>query len=81
MIDRVNVQLGTLLATPSAIRDRLKREEGQAFVEYALVLLVVAVALTAAAGVFITPFRKAIVDAFTAISNALNTNSGTTTTP
>jgi Flp pilus assembly pilin Flp len=77
MIDRVNVQLGTLLATPSAIRDRLKREEGQAFVEYALVLLVVAVALTAAAGVFITPFRAAIVSAFTAISNALTTNTPT----
>ena len=59
MIDRANVLLVTLLLNASSnVRDRLRREEGQAFVEYAMVLLLVTVAL--AAGAFITPFRHAL---------------------
>jgi len=70
MIYRINCLLLTvLLDASSGIRDRLKREEGQAFVEYAMVLLLVTVAL--AAGSFITPFRTAITNAFEAIGNAI----------
>jgi len=67
MIDRANVLLVTRLLNASA---RLRREEGQAFVEYAMVLLLVTVAL--AAGTFITPFRDAITGAFTSIGDAIN---------
>jgi Flp pilus assembly pilin Flp len=75
MIDRANALLaGLLLDGSDRALGRLRREDGQAFVEYALVLLIVAVALTAAAGVFISPFRAAIVSAFTRISDALNNN-------
>ena len=70
MIDRANVLLVTLLLDGfTSVRDRLRREEGQAFVEYAMVLLLVTVAL--AAGTFITPFRTAITNAFEAIGNAI----------
>ncbi len=57
MIDRANVLLMTVFDASGRLRDRLSREEGQAFVEYAMVLLLVTVAL--AAGTFITPFRDA----------------------
>jgi len=71
MIDRANVLLLTLLLdASSSVRDRLKREEGQAFVEYAMVLLLVTVAL--AAGTFITPFRDALKSAFQSIGDAIN---------
>jgi Flp pilus assembly pilin Flp len=70
MFNRANVLLVTLLLdASSSVRDRLRREEGQAFVEYAMVLLIVAVAI--GAGVFIDPFQKAINDAFSAIGTAI----------
>ena len=63
------VLLALLLDAPARIRARLGREEGQAFVEYAMVMLLVALAL--AAGAFVTPFRSGIESAFEAIGNAL----------
>src|SRR5262245_10392886 len=50
MIDRANVLLVTLFVDGfTRVRDRLRREEGQAFVEYAMVLLLVTVVLAAGA--------------------------------
>jgi Flp pilus assembly pilin Flp len=45
MIDRANVLLLTLMSVVSAGQDRLRREEGQTFVEYALVILLIGVAV------------------------------------
>jgi Flp pilus assembly pilin Flp len=68
---RANVALLRLLLDASADgRDRMRRQEGQAFVEYAMVLLLVAVAL--AAGAFVTPFRAALENAFGAIGGAIS---------
>jgi len=70
MIDRANVLLLTLLLDSSAsVRERVRREDGQAFVEYAMVLLLVTVAL--AAGAFITPFQDALRSAFSSIGDAI----------
>jgi Flp pilus assembly pilin Flp len=66
MVERVGVLLVTVLLDA---QDRLRREEGQSFVEYAMVLLLITVALAAAS--FITPFRTAIANAFEAIGNAI----------
>ena len=75
MIDRANVLLVTLFVDGFAtVRDRLRREEGQAFVEYAMVLLIVAVAI--GAGVFVTPFQQAITGAFNKISQVITTATG-----
>jgi Flp pilus assembly pilin Flp len=82
MIDRANAFFVTvLLRAPAALHARMRREEGQAFVEYALVLLLVAVFLTVGAATFISPFRNAITDAFTAIGNAISGASTSATTP
>ena len=70
MIGRANVVLLTLLLDASSgVGARLRREEGQAFVEYAMVILLVTLAL--AAGTFVTPFRSGIESAFDGIGNAL----------
>jgi Flp pilus assembly pilin Flp len=70
MIDRANVLLVTLFVDGlTSVRDRLRREEGQAFVEYAMVLLLVTVVL--AAGAFIQPFQDALQKAFESIGNAI----------
>jgi Flp pilus assembly pilin Flp len=46
MVDQLNVGiLRQMLAMQDALANRLRREEGQAFVEYALVLTLVAVAV------------------------------------
>jgi Flp pilus assembly pilin Flp len=46
MVDQFNVGiLRTVLAAQTSLANRLRREEGQAFVEYALVLTLVAVAV------------------------------------
>jgi Flp pilus assembly pilin Flp len=71
MIGRANVILFTLLFEPSScVQRRLRQDDGQAFVEYAMVLLLVTVAL--AAGAFVTPFRAAVENAFTAIGGAIS---------
>ena len=58
MIDRANVLLLELVSAASAGTDRLRREEGQTFVEYALVILLIAVAVGAVAAW--GPLRDAI---------------------
>ena len=46
MVDQLNVGiLRQMLAMQDTLANRLRREEGQAFVEYALVLTLVAVAV------------------------------------
>ncbi len=46
MVDQLNVGiLRSVLAAQDKLANRLRREEGQAFVEYALVLTLVAVAV------------------------------------
>ena len=45
MIDRANVLLLELVSAAAAGSDRLRREEGQTFVEYALVILLIVVAV------------------------------------
>jgi Flp pilus assembly pilin Flp len=62
--------VGSLAAARDRLFDSLRREDGQTFVEYALVLLVVALALSAAA--IWTPLGTAVGNAVTKVSNALN---------
>ena len=46
MIDRLNAMIvSAALSASDGVRNRLRREEGQAFVEYALVITLVAVAV------------------------------------
>ena len=51
-------------------RDAARHEGGQTFVEYTLVILLVAVAV--ATGTLVEPFREAIGNALTAIADALD---------
>ena len=68
---RADVLLLKLLLGASSGAARLGREDGQTLVEYALVMLVVAVAL--AGGVFVSPFRSGIEDALSGIADAIAT--------
>jgi Flp pilus assembly pilin Flp len=71
VIGRINVVAGQFLVDRwGFVKDRLRREGGQTFVEYSLVLLLVAVVLVA--GSFITPFRDALDRAFTAIGDMID---------
>jgi Flp pilus assembly pilin Flp len=80
MIDRANVLLLTLVSAASAGvasaasagTERLRREEGQTFVEYALVILLIAVAVgtLAAWDGLREAITTAIGDMTDAISNA-----------
>jgi Flp pilus assembly pilin Flp len=69
MIDRANVFLATLVSAAVAGRDRLRREEGQTFVEYALVILLIAVAIGVAATW--DPMRDAIEQAVLDIKSTI----------
>jgi len=70
VISRFNALLGEFVVDRwGFVRDRLHREDGQTFVEYSLVLLLVAVALIA--GTFIAPFRNALSNALGAIGDAI----------
>ena len=78
MFDRATLGFTTaLLAMTSLVRDgyasmgdRLKREDGQAFVEYALVLVVIALAIGAL--IVWTPLTEAINAAIERVAGALN---------
>src|SRR6476619_249579 len=70
MIDRANVLLLELVAAASNGKDRLRREEGQTFVEYALVILLIAVAVGAVATW--SPLQTAITTAITKIKDTIN---------
>ena len=69
MIDRANVLLLALVSAASAGSNRLRREEGQTFVEYALVILLIAVAVSTLAAW--GGLRTAIGDAVTSITDAI----------
>jgi Flp pilus assembly pilin Flp len=69
MIYRANVFLATLLSSAVAGTDRLRREEGQTFVEYALVILLIAVAIGVAATW--DPMRDAIEQAVLDIKSTI----------
>ena len=69
MIDRFNFSvLRTALGLQARLADRLRRDEGQTFVEYALVLTLVVVAVLVV-GAF-TGLANKIIDA---LDNATNT--------
>jgi Flp pilus assembly pilin Flp len=80
MIDRLNAIIVKALYSPVRAQVTLKRQDGQAFVEYALVLTLVAVAV-----VLILQwgaFTGALHDALQRVINALNgAGTGTGTTP
>jgi Flp pilus assembly pilin Flp len=70
VIGRINVVAGQFLVDRwGFVKDRLRRETGQTFVEYSLVLLLVAVALVA--GTFIDPFRDALSNALSKIGDVI----------
>jgi Flp pilus assembly pilin Flp len=72
MIDRANVLLVALMTAASAGVNRLRREEGQTFVEYALVILLIGVAVgtLAAWGGLRDAIGAAVDDIKDAIDNA-----------
>jgi Flp pilus assembly pilin Flp len=70
MIDRANVLLLTVISAASAGMDRVRREEGQTFVEYALVILLIAVAVTTLAAW--DGLRDMISQAATDIANTID---------
>lgn len=75
MIDQLNVKLLAFAAAlGSRVGDRLRREDGQAFVEYALVLTLVAVAVALLAQW--TNFTTEISNSLQKVINALK-NAGT----
>ena len=70
----MNSGLGTIMAATnmalSRLRDRLHRDEGQAFVEYALVLVFIA-ALVATAALW-QPLHDGILNAVNTVKNTLS---------
>ena len=72
MIDRANVLVLKLFSAASVDSERLRREEGQTFVEYALVILLIAVAVgtLAAWDGLREAITTAIGDMTEAVSNA-----------
>jgi Flp pilus assembly pilin Flp len=72
MIDRANVLVLRLVSAASVGAERLRREEGQTFVEYALVILLIAVAVgtLAAWDGLRDAITTAIGDMTDAVSNA-----------
>jgi pilus assembly protein Flp/PilA len=73
MMDRINISLGRAMTTD--VRERLRREEGQALAEYALILGLVVVGVVAV----MTLLGKNIISRITSISNSVGPT--TTTTP
>jgi Flp pilus assembly pilin Flp len=71
MVDQLNVGiLRQMLAVQDAVANRLRRQEGQAFVEYALVLTLVAVAVALLTQW--SAFTSAIHDSLQKVINALS---------
>lgn len=74
MVDQFNVGiLRALLGAQSSLANRLRREEGQAFVEYALVLTLVAVAVALLTQW--SAFTSAISKSLGRVITVLNNNS------
>ena len=75
MVDKLNVGiLRQMLATQDTLANRLRRQDGQAFVEYALVLTLVAVAVALLSQW--SSFTSAIHDSLQKVIDALS-NAGT----
>ena len=82
MIDRANVFLSTAILgamslireQEAAMRERLSREEGQAFVEYAMILVIVSVVIGAL--IIWTPIAEAITNAIGAVKEAIGNAGG-----
>ena len=75
MVDKLNVGiLRQMLATQDTLANRLRRQDGQAFVEYALVLTLVAVAVALLTQW--SAFTDAITNSLQKVIDAL-TNAGT----
>ncbi len=71
MVDQLNVGiLRQMLAMQDTLANRLRREEGQAFVEYALVLTLVAVAVALLTQW--SAFTSAITNSLQKVINALS---------
>jgi Flp pilus assembly pilin Flp len=62
--------VGALAAARDRLLNSLRRDEGQAFVEYALVLVVIS--LVVGAALLWSPLGKAISGAVTNVSNQIN---------
>ena len=74
MVDQFNVGiLRALLGAQSSLANRLRREEGQAFVEYALVLTLVAVAVALLTQW--SAFTSAITGSLQRVIDVLSSNS------
>ena len=74
MVDQLNIRiLRTALATQARFEDRLRREDGQSFVEYALVLTLVAVAVALLTQW--SAFTSAISKSLGRVITVLNNNS------
>ena len=78
MIDRANVYLSSVILgalevlreRQVAMRDQLSRDEGQAFVEYAMILVIVSVVIGAL--VIWTPIASSISGAISSITGAID---------
>jgi Flp pilus assembly pilin Flp len=73
MVERLNFGiLQVALAAQAGLANRLRRQEGQAFVEYALILTLVAVAIALLTqwGAFTTAISNSLQKVIDALSNA-----------
>jgi pilus assembly protein Flp/PilA len=48
MLEHLGLRIAMALTGAEGVRDRLRRDEGQTLVEYALILVTIAIAVTAA---------------------------------
>jgi hypothetical protein len=77
MLYRISAMIGALvLTTSSRVRDRLERQEGQAFVEYAIMLLIVAVALGVGTALFWKPLTDGLTAALNTVKDTLSSAPG-----
>ena len=67
MLEYIGLRLAMALADGGSLRDRVRRDEGQTLVEYALILVTIAVVVVAA----MTFLEGKISQLFTDIGNAL----------
>lgn len=82
MIDQINVGVvWAMLKVRRAVPERLRNEQGQAFVEYALILtlVAVAVALLAQWSTFTNAISSSLGKVINALQNAGSGSGGTTT--
>ena len=77
MLYRISAMIAELVFTTSSrVRDGLDRQEGQAFVEYAIMLLIVAVALGVGTALFWTPLTDGLTNALNTVKDTLSSAPG-----